>query len=107
LTKPLIRRGWEKVNGTWKWKGAKGAERRAGPWRTIEGEGRRSKPGTPPRATGKSVRELPLLERLDMDIRDRVATPDDWYSPFREATLGRRARADCAGAAAHQGGARA
>src|SRR3989454_12132639 len=31
-------------------------------------------------------RELPLLERLDMDIRDRVATPEDWYSPFREAT---------------------
>src|SRR5467141_815904 len=86
LTKPLIRRGWQKVGGTWKWKGAKGVERRAGPWRTIEGEGRRSKPGTPPRATGKSVRELPLLERLDMDIRDRVATPDDWYAPFREAT---------------------
>jgi formate dehydrogenase major subunit len=86
LTKPLIRRGWEKVDGTWKWKGPKGAERRAGPWRTIEGEGRRSKPGTPPRATGKSVRELPLLERLDMDIRDRVATPADWYAPFREAT---------------------
>src|SRR2546425_9383373 len=42
LTKPLIRRGWEKQDGTWKWKGAKGAERRAGPWRTIEGEGRRS-----------------------------------------------------------------
>src|SRR3989454_12829727 len=31
-------------------------------------------------------RELPLLERLDMDIHDRVATPEDWYSPFREAT---------------------
>src|SRR5256886_432279 len=30
--------------------------------------------------------ELPLLERLDLDIRDRVATPDDWYSPFREAS---------------------
>src|SRR5467141_3171873 len=86
LTKPLIRRGWEKVGGTWKWKGVKGAERRAGPWRTIEGEGRRSKPGTPPRATGKSVRELPLLERLDLDIRDRVATPSDWYLPFREAS---------------------
>jgi len=32
------------------------------------------------------VRGLPLLERLDMDIRDRVATPADWYTPFREAT---------------------
>ncbi|HLQ58693.1 MAG TPA: formate dehydrogenase subunit alpha [Gemmatimonadales bacterium] len=86
LTRPLIRKGWTKQVGRWIWKGPKGAERRAGPWRTIEGEGRRAKPGTPPRATGKSVRELPLLERLDMDIRDRVATPDDWYSPFREAT---------------------
>ena len=86
LTRPWIRKGWTKENGRWVWNGPKGAERRAGPWRTIEGEGQRSKPGTPPRATGKSVRELPLLERLDMDIRDRVATPADWYSPFREAT---------------------
>ena len=86
LTKPLIRKGWTKEGGRWIWKGPRGAERRAGPWRTIEGEGRRSKPGTPPRATGKSVCELPLLERLDMDIRDRVATPADWYSVFREAT---------------------
>src|ERR1700694_167071 len=86
LMRPLIRKGWEKEAGRWVWKGGRGAERRGGPWRTIEGEGRRSKPGTPPRATGKSVRELPLLERLDLDIRDRVATPADWYAPFREAT---------------------
>ncbi|HEY6091684.1 MAG TPA: formate dehydrogenase subunit alpha [Gemmatimonadales bacterium] len=86
LTKPLIRKGWTKEAGRWVWKGGKGAERRGGPWRTIQGEGQRSKPGTPPRATGKKVRELPLLERLDLDIRDRVATPADWYTPFREAT---------------------
>jgi formate dehydrogenase major subunit len=86
LTRPLIRKGWAKEAGRWIWRGATGAERRAGPWRSIEGEGRRTKPGTPPRATGKGVRELPLLDRLDMDIRDRVATPDDWYSPFRDAT---------------------
>ena len=86
LTKPLIRKGWIKEAGGWIWKGGTGAERRAGPWRTIESEGRGTKPGTPPRATGKSVRELPLLERLDLDIRDRVATPEDWYTPFREAT---------------------
>jgi len=64
LTKPLIRKGWIKEAGRWVWKGCKGAERRAGPWRTIETEGRGPKPGTPPRATGKSVRALPLLERL-------------------------------------------
>ena len=86
LTKPLIRKGWIKEAGRWVWKGGKGADRRAGPWRTIETEGRGPKPGTPPRATGKSVRALPLLERLDLDIRDRVATPEDWYTPFREAT---------------------
>src|SRR2546421_9443589 len=86
LKRPLIRKGWIKESGRWVWKGPRGAERRGGPWRTIEGEGRRPKPGTPPRATGKTVRELPLLERLDMDIRDRVATPADWYAPFREAT---------------------
>src|SRR5690349_8155530 len=87
LTKPLIRKGWTKEAGRWVWKGGTGAERRGGPWRTIQGEGQRSKPGTPPRATGKKVRELPLLERLDLDIRDRVATPAEWYTPFREATL--------------------
>jgi len=86
LTKPLIRKGWEQEGGRWVWRGGRGAERRGGPWQTIEGEGQRSKPGTPPRATGKSVRELPLLERLDIDIRDRVATPPSWYEPFREAT---------------------
>ena len=86
LTRPLIRKGWGKQGKRWVWKGPTGAERRTGPWRTIEGEGSRSKPGTPPRATGKTVRGLPLLERLDMDIRDRVATPPDWYTPFREGT---------------------
>lgn len=86
LTRPLIRKGWRKEKGGWVWRGASGAERRSGPWRTIEGEGKAAKPGTPPRATGKRVRELPLLERLDLDIRDRVATPADWYTPFREAS---------------------
>src|ERR1041384_7664843 len=86
LTKPLIRKGWTKEAGRWVWKGGTGAERRGGPWRTIQGEGQRSKPGTPPRATGKKVRELSLLERLDPGIRDRGATPADWYTPFREAT---------------------
>jgi formate dehydrogenase major subunit len=87
LTRPLMRRGWQREpGGHWVWRGAGGADRRSGPWRTIEGEGQQTKPGTPPRKTGKSVRELPLLERLDMDIRDRVATPASWYEPFREAT---------------------
>jgi len=86
LTRPLVRKGWLKDGARWVWRGGTGVERRGGPWRSIEGEGQQAKPGTPPRATGKSVRDLPLLERLDMDIRDRVATPADWYEPFREAT---------------------
>jgi formate dehydrogenase major subunit len=86
LTTPWIRNGWVKEDGRWRWTGGSGAERRAGPWRTIEAEGARSKPGTPPRKTGKSLRELPLLERVDQDIRDRVATPAAWFEPFREAT---------------------
>jgi len=86
LTTPWIRKGWVKQDGRWRWTGGSGPERRAGPWHTIQEEGGQAKPGTPPRMTGKSMRELPLLERIDRDIRDRVATPATWYEPFREAT---------------------
>src|SRR5881296_623843 len=86
LTKPLIRKGWEKEQGRWVWRGRTGTNRRGGPWQTIEGEGQTSKPAGPPRSVGKTVRDLPLLERVDLDIRDRVATPPSWYEPFREAT---------------------
>ena len=86
LTKPLIRKGWAKQGERWVWRGPTGAARRAGPWQTISGEGQRAKPAGPPRAVGKAVRDLPLLERVDLDIRDRVATPAAWYEPFREAT---------------------
>jgi len=86
LTKPLIRKGWEKEQGRWVWSGRSGANRRGGPWQTIEGEGQNPKPAGPPRSVGKAVRDLPLLERVDLDIRDRVATPPSWYEPFREAT---------------------
>src|SRR3989454_219289 len=86
LTKPLIRKGWEKEQGRWVWRGRSGANRRGGPWQTIEGEGQNPKPAGPPRSVGKAVRDLPLLERVDLDIRDRVATPPSWYQPFREAT---------------------
>src|SRR5436305_1176885 len=86
LTRPLIRRGWIKEGGHWVWRGPPGAQRRGGPWQTIEGEGQNAKPAGPPRAVGKAVRDLPLLERLDLDLRDRVATPAAWYEPFREAT---------------------
>src|SRR5688572_17519829 len=87
LTKPLIRKGWVKSgDGGWVWRGPTGTDRRNGPWQTIEGEGQNRKPSGPPRSLGKSVRELSLLARLDLDVRDRVATPPSWYEPFREAT---------------------
>src|SRR2546427_5599695 len=86
LTKPLIRTGWVREGGRWVWRGATGVDRRGGPWQTIEGEGQNAKPAGPPRSAGKSLRELSLLERIDLDIRDRVATPPSWYEPFREAT---------------------
>src|SRR5205807_85455 len=75
LTQPLIRRGWEQAGGRWVWRGGTGKNRRGGPWQTIEGEGQNAKPAGPPRSVGKAVRDLPLLERVDLDIRDRVATP--------------------------------
>ncbi len=86
LTAPLIRKGWAKRAGRWAWEGPAGAGRRGGPWSTIADEGLAEKPAAPPRATGKRLRDLPLLERVTQDVRDRAATPADWYQPFREAT---------------------
>jgi formate dehydrogenase major subunit len=86
LKTPLIRKGWVKEAGRWVWRGPTGKQRRGGPWQTIEGEGQNAKPAGPPRSVGKSVRDLSLLERVDLDVRDRVATPPSWYEPFREAT---------------------
>lgn len=86
LTKPLIRRGWEKLDGRWIWTGPTGEGRRSGPWQTIEGEGATLKPMAPPRHQGKRRRDLPLLERTREVSGNRVATPADWYEPFREAT---------------------
>jgi formate dehydrogenase major subunit len=86
LTRPLIRRGWEKRDGRWVWTGPAGEGRRAGPWQTITEEGGTDKPAAPARAQGKRLRDLPLLERAALDVRDRAATPESWYAPFREAT---------------------
>src|SRR2546426_116254 len=60
LTKPLIRKGWEKTGSRWGWHGGK--KRRGGPWQTIEGEGQNAKPAGPPRSVGQSVGALPRLE---------------------------------------------
>ncbi len=86
LNKPLIRKGWEKENDRWEWRGGTDSLRRTGPWQTIEGEGATMKPAAPPRRQGKRLKDLPLLERTAEVSANRVATPIDWYEPFREAT---------------------
>jgi formate dehydrogenase major subunit len=86
LVKPLIRRGWVRREGRWVYEGPGGDARRGGPWRTIGEEGAEPKPQAPQRAVGKKLRDLPVIERITADIRDRAATPDSWYEPFREAT---------------------
>ena len=86
LTRPLIRRGWVKDGAQWVWKGKTGDGRRSGPWRSMTEEGQATKGPAPPRAQGKRIRDLPLLERAALDVRDRAATPEEWMQPFREAT---------------------
>ena len=85
LTRPLIRRGWERdAAGAWRWTG-EWPRRREGPWHLIEEIGRKRKPRPPERQVGKP----PLTgrgRRGEDDVRDRVATPAEWYDAFREAT---------------------
>ena len=88
LTRPLIRRGWMKRDGRWEWEGTPDHGRRYGPWLSIEQEGDREKSRPPYRALGKPLTVLNhgSTTHAFEDVRDRVATPADWYEPFREAT---------------------
>jgi formate dehydrogenase alpha subunit len=86
LTRPLIRKGWIKKKGRWVYEGPGGEARRGGPWRTIGEEGAQQRPPAPSRSVGKKLRDLPLVDRITQDVRDRASTPADWYEPFREAT---------------------
>ncbi len=91
LTTPLIRRGWTRgTDGVWRYDAASDAAaknwpRRGGPWDSVETEGRATKDRAP--------RTNPFRRRVDAgadaalgDPRDRLATPADWFAPFREAT---------------------
>ncbi|MBC7791705.1 MAG: formate dehydrogenase subunit alpha [Anaerolineae bacterium] len=87
LAKPLIRRGWAKRDNRWVWdpqESGYSAEwgRRGGPWKQIEREGNTKKR----RPMFNPLRPLQMLDAPLGDPRDRVATPNDWYAPFREAT---------------------
>lgn len=94
LTKPLIRHGWSRSSdGRWSFDpahpiAAKFANR-SGPWSSVEAEAASDAPHRP--------RTNPLRKRTDGgaesvanpvlgDPRDRLATPNDWFAPFREAT---------------------
>ena len=86
LTVPLIRRGWVKEGDSWRFDasrdGGDGGARRGGPWPDVRGEGR----GAKRRPPSNPLRHLATGPGPLGDPRDRVATPSDWYAPFREAT---------------------
>ncbi|MEX2182146.1 MAG: formate dehydrogenase subunit alpha [Gemmatimonadaceae bacterium] len=91
LTTPLIRRGWARgADGAWRYDAASDPSaaawpRRGGPWEAVEDEGRAQKDRRP--------RTNPFRRRVDPgadaalgDPRDRLATPAEWFAPFREAS---------------------
>ncbi|MDQ4080014.1 MAG: molybdopterin-dependent oxidoreductase, partial [Gemmatimonadota bacterium] len=86
LKNPLIRKGWVKRDGRWYFEPARSQlerwGRRGGPWRQIEQEGHTVKA----RPKFNPLRRLPTVDGPLGDPRDRVATPADWYEPFREAS---------------------
>jgi formate dehydrogenase major subunit len=84
LTRPLIRKGWVRKGGRWRWTGET-PRYRQGPWDTIAEAGLGSKPRAPRRQVGKPpLTGMKLIE--DGDVRDRVATPPEWLDVFREAS---------------------
>lgn len=85
LTRPLIRRGWERRNGRWVWTG-EWPRYRSGPWETVAEGGLEPKPRPPRRQTGKPPLTGLAPSPDGEDVRDRVATPANWYEVFREAT---------------------
>ena len=84
LTRPLIRKGWEQRDGRWVWT-LEQPRYRQGDWETVAEEGRHRKPRPPQRQVGKPPQTgQPKLD--DGDVRDRVATPAEWYESFRPAS---------------------
>jgi formate dehydrogenase major subunit len=84
LLRPLIRKGWERRDERWTWTG-ESPRYRTGEWLTVAQEGKGRKPRPPVRQVGKPpLTGLPLVD--DGDVRDRNATPPEWYESFREAS---------------------
>ncbi len=90
LTSPLIRRGWVRdAAGAWRFDAASDPAaarwpRRGGPWESVEEEGRAVKDRRP--RTNPFRRQDAGADAALGDPRDRLATPADWFAPFREAT---------------------
>ncbi|MBV6521284.1 MAG: Nitrate reductase [Gemmatimonadaceae bacterium] len=86
LKTPMIRRGWIRQGDTWSYDASRNGDerwgRRGGPWDLVAEEGVTAKrrPRTNP------LRTNPTGPSTLGDPQDRVAIPDDWYEPFREAT---------------------
>ena len=84
LLRPLIRKGWERRDQRWIWTGEQ-PRYRIGEWQTVAEEGKGRKPRPPVRQVGKPpLTGLPVVD--DGDVRDRNATPPEWYESFREAS---------------------
>src|SRR5438128_6215178 len=77
LTKPLIRKGWETEQGRWVWRGGSGANRRGGPWQTIEGEGQNPKPAGPPRSAFKRKSSCAVSSRASSHVASRNGSYQD------------------------------
>ena len=94
LKTPMIRRGWTRdASGTWHFDPAHPDAarwpKRGGPWVDVEKEAfaeEAHRPRTNPfrrRADGGADS---IANPVLGDPRDRLATPPDWFAPFREAT---------------------
>jgi formate dehydrogenase major subunit len=84
LKTPLIRAGWERRGDRWAWTG-KRPRYRTGTWDTVAQGAKGPKPRPPERQVGKPLMMGPRRQD-EADVRDRVATPADWYDVFRPAT---------------------
>lgn len=92
LTVPMIRHGWHRdASGTWKFDPthpiAARYAKRTGPWTDVEDEENEThRPRTNPLRRRSDGGAESVANPVLGDPRDRLATPADWFAPFREAT---------------------
>lgn len=92
LTVPLIRHGWHRdANGQWQFDAthpiAARYAKRTGPWTDVEDEENEThRPRTNPLRRRSDGGAESVANPVLGDPRDRLATPAEWFTPFREAT---------------------